>query len=196
LYWKLLSKGAATPRRKRIDKETRELIFRMVAENPTWGAPRIHGELLKLGFDISERTVSRSVERAPRNPDPAKRWLTFLQNHCEAIAAMDFFAVPTITFGLLYGFFIIGHDPPAHTALRCYQASDQLLGCTAITRGVSTRTSVSASNLRSRCEVRLRGRIRDCEEVSSFMRIRAGLSCKFKWLIYRRGTCNSSFVAI
>src|SRR5579859_926357 len=67
LYWKLLSKGAATPGRKRIDKETRELIFRMVAENPTWGAPRIHGELLKLGFDISERTVSRWVERAPRN---------------------------------------------------------------------------------------------------------------------------------
>ena len=82
----------------------------MVAENPTWGAPRIHGELLKLGFDISERTVSRWVKRAIRNPDPARRWLSFLRNHREAIAAMDFFTVPTLTFGVLYCFFVIGHD--------------------------------------------------------------------------------------
>jgi len=78
------------------------LIFRMVAENPTWGAPRIHGELLKLGFDVSERSVSRWIQRAPRDPDPVKRWLTFLRNHREAIAAMDFFTVPTLTFGVLY----------------------------------------------------------------------------------------------
>jgi len=82
----------------------------MVAENPTWGAPRIHGELLKLGFDLSETAVSRWVRRAPKVPDPAKRWLTFLQNHREAIAAMDFFTVPTLTFGILYCFFVIGHD--------------------------------------------------------------------------------------
>ncbi len=82
----------------------------MVAENPTWGAPRIHGELLKLGFEISERTVSRWVKRATHNPDPARRWLVFLRNHREAIAAMDFFTVPTLTFGVLYCFFVIGHD--------------------------------------------------------------------------------------
>jgi putative transposase len=82
----------------------------MAAENPTWGAPRIHGELLMLGFDLSEPTVSRWLRRAPRAPDPAKRWLTFLRNHREAIAAMDFFTVPTLTFGILYCFFIIGHD--------------------------------------------------------------------------------------
>jgi len=82
----------------------------MVAENPTWGAPRIHGELLKLGFDLSERSVSRWICRAPRNPDPLKRWLTFLSNHREAIAAMDFFTVPTLTFDVLYCFFVIGHD--------------------------------------------------------------------------------------
>jgi transposase InsO family protein len=82
----------------------------MVAENPTWGAPRIHGELHKLGFDISERTVSRWVQRANHNPDPAQRWLAFLRNHREAIAAMDFFTVPTLTFGVLYCFFVIGHD--------------------------------------------------------------------------------------
>jgi hypothetical protein len=82
----------------------------MVAENPTWGAPRIHGELLLLGFDVSERTISRWMKRAPRDPEPAKRWLAFLRNHREAIAAMDFFAAPTITFGVLYCFFVISHD--------------------------------------------------------------------------------------
>jgi transposase InsO family protein len=93
-----------------LTQELRDLIFRMVAENPTWGAPRIHGELLKLGFDISERTVSRWVKRANRDSDPARRWLAFLRNHREAIAAMDFFTVPTLTFGVLYCFFVIGHD--------------------------------------------------------------------------------------
>jgi transposase InsO family protein len=82
----------------------------MVAENPTWGAPRIHGELKLLSFDISERTVLRWMRRAPRNPEPAKRWTTFLANHREAIAAMDFFTVPTLTFGVLYCFFVISHD--------------------------------------------------------------------------------------
>ncbi len=82
-----------------------------------WGAPRIHGELLKLGFDLSEPTVSRWLRKAPRTPDPAQRWLTFLRNHREAIAAMDFFTVPTLTFGVLYCFFIIGHD--RRKILRC-----------------------------------------------------------------------------
>jgi hypothetical protein len=76
----------------------------MVAENPTWGAPRIHGELLKLGFDLSERSVSRWIRRAPRDADAVKQWLAFLRNHREAIAAMDFFTVPTLTFGVLYCF--------------------------------------------------------------------------------------------
>jgi len=79
----------------------------MVGENPTWGAPRIHGELLMLGFDVSERTIPRWMRRAPRDPEPPKRWLAFLHNHRKAIAAMDFFSVPTITFGVLYGFFVI-----------------------------------------------------------------------------------------
>jgi transposase InsO family protein len=82
----------------------------MIAENPTWGAPRIHGELLKLGFDLSERSVSRWIRRAPRDPDLVKQWLTFLRNHREAIAAMDFFTVPTLTFGVLYCFFVISHE--------------------------------------------------------------------------------------
>jgi transposase InsO family protein len=82
----------------------------MVAANSTWGAPRIHGELKMLGFDISERTVLRWMRKAPRSPDPARRWATFLSNHREAIAAMDFFTVPTLSFGVLYCFFVIAHD--------------------------------------------------------------------------------------
>jgi hypothetical protein len=109
-YWAWRSRTPHRVGRKAVSQEARELIFRMVVENPTWGAPRIHGELLMLGFDISERSVSRWMKRAPRNPDPAKRWLAFLRNHREAIAAMDFFTIPTLTFSILYCFFVIAHD--------------------------------------------------------------------------------------
>src|SRR5258706_13623 len=98
LYWKLISKVRRPVGRRQTSKEVQELIFRMVVENPRWGAPRIHGELLMLRFDVSERTISRWMKRAPRDPEPAKHWLAFLRNHREAIAAMDFFTVPTITF--------------------------------------------------------------------------------------------------
>jgi putative transposase len=110
LYWAWLSRTRWEGGRKPLSEESRELVVRMVAENPTWGAPRIHGELLQLGFDISERTVSRWINRAPKSPASARRWLSFLRNHREAIAAMDFFTVPTLTFGVLYCFFVIGHD--------------------------------------------------------------------------------------
>jgi putative transposase len=100
-YWRLISRVGKSAGRRRLAKEVRDLIFRMVAENPTWGAPRIHGELLMLGFDVSERTISRWMKRAPADPEPAKRWRAFLRNHRESIAAMDFFTVPTITFGVL-----------------------------------------------------------------------------------------------
>ena len=110
LYWTWLSRHKVRLGRKRISREIRDLISQMVAENPTWRAPRIHGELKMLGFDVSERTISRWIRRAPRNPEPAKRWLTFLRNHREAIAAMDFFTVPTLPFGVLYCFFVIAHD--------------------------------------------------------------------------------------
>jgi putative transposase len=109
-YWKVISRARKQVGRKRLPREVRDLIFRMVIENPTWGAPRIHGELLMLGFNVSERTISRWMRRAPKDPEPAKRWLTFLRNHREVIAAVDFFTVPTITFGVLYCFFVIGHD--------------------------------------------------------------------------------------
>src|SRR6266567_3517828 len=110
LYWAWISRRRVHAGRRCVSKELREFIFRMVAENPTWGAPRIHGELRMLGFDISERTVLRWMRRAPRSPEPAKRWAAFLSNHREAIAAMDFFTVPTLSFGVLYCFFVIAHD--------------------------------------------------------------------------------------
>jgi transposase InsO family protein len=110
LYWAWLSRHRPLGGRRPLRKELRDLVFRMVAENASWGAPRIHGELLKLGFEVSERTVSRWVKRALRNPDPVRPWLAFLRNHRDAIAAMDFFTVPTLTFGVLYCFFIISHD--------------------------------------------------------------------------------------
>src|ERR1700747_2910995 len=110
LYWSWISKARKPVGRKKLSTEVWELIFRMMAENPTWGAPRIHGELLMLGFDVSERTISRWMKRAPRDPEPVQRWRAFLANHRGAIAAMDFFTVPTITFGVLYCFFFIRPD--------------------------------------------------------------------------------------
>jgi putative transposase len=110
MYWRLISRVRRQVGRSPTPKEVRELILRMVVENPGWGAPRIHGELRMLGFELSERTISRWMKRTPRDPDRANRWLTFLRNHREVIAAMDFFTVPTITFGVLYCFFVISHD--------------------------------------------------------------------------------------
>jgi hypothetical protein len=110
LYWAWISRHRSQPGRKSTSRELCELIFRIVSENATWGSPRIHGELKMLGFDLSERTVLRWMRRAPRTPEPAKRWATFLQNHREVIAGMDFFTVTTLTFDVLYCFFVIAHD--------------------------------------------------------------------------------------
>jgi putative transposase len=83
----------------------------MKRQNPTWGAPRIHGELLLLGFDISEPTVSRYLQRLKRIPDESKasQWHAFLNNHREVTAALDFFTVPNLYFRTLYCFFVIEH---------------------------------------------------------------------------------------
>jgi putative transposase len=110
LYWKWLSRARSKGGRKRISEDIRTLIFRMVAENPTWGAPRIHGELLKLGFDVSEPTVSRWVRRAPRTPDPMKPWLTFLRNPSRGDCRDGLLYRADTDLGILYCFFVIGHD--------------------------------------------------------------------------------------
>ncbi len=86
------------------------MIRCLAAENPDWGAPKIHGELQKLGFVVSERSVARYLARVNRRGDPGKRWLAFLQNHREVIVAIAFFTAPTLTFQLLYCFFVIEHS--------------------------------------------------------------------------------------
>jgi transposase InsO family protein len=106
LYWRFISKKRGRPC---TNKEIRHLILRMAKENPTWGAPRIHGELLKLGYSVSERTVSRYLPRKTKDPRRTQNWRTFLENHRHAIAAMDFFTVPTATFRVLYVLFVIHH---------------------------------------------------------------------------------------
>jgi hypothetical protein len=102
--FRLFCRWRSRPRggRPKIIDEIRGLIRRLVADNPDWGAPKIHGELQKLGFVVSERTVARYLRRIRRRGDPAKRWRSFLQNHREVIVSFDFFTVPTITFKLLY----------------------------------------------------------------------------------------------
>src|SRR5262249_14546011 len=96
--------------RPRITQELRDLIVRLADENPDWGAPKIHGELQKLGFTVAERSVARYLHGIVRRGDSKRKWLAFLQNHREIIAAMDFFTVPTVTFRLLYCFFVIEHE--------------------------------------------------------------------------------------
>ena len=107
LFWKWKSRPSGG--RPKVSEEIRALIRRMAVENPSWGAPRIHGELLKIGFEIAERTVARDLRHARRRGDPARGWLAFLANHREVIVAMDFFTVPTLSFQLLYCFFVIEH---------------------------------------------------------------------------------------
>src|ERR1700751_3850672 len=91
-----------------VETELRALIRRISIENPLWGAPRIHGELLKLGFEVAQSSVTKYMVK--RRKPPSQGWRTFLRTHAPEIAAMDFFVVPTIGFGLLYGFVIVRID--------------------------------------------------------------------------------------
>ncbi len=107
LYWRSLSK----PRkggRPRIDPDIQDLIRRMAHDNPGWGAPRILSELLLLGYTVSQATVAKYMPKT-RKP-PSQTWRTFLTNHVPDIAAIDFFTVQTLTFGVLYGFLVLRHD--------------------------------------------------------------------------------------
>jgi transposase InsO family protein len=101
--WKSLNRAG----RPKVDHELRDLIRRMGRENPLWGAPRIHGELLMLGFEVAQSTVSKYMVRGRR--PPSQSWKTFLQSHAEAIAAIDMCVVPTLTFERLFVFVVLGH---------------------------------------------------------------------------------------
>ena len=102
-YWRWKSRSLGG--RPQIDAELRALIRRMSVENPLWGAPRIHGELLKLGFEVAQSSVAKYMVK--RRGPPSQGWRTFLRNHAPDIAAMDLFVVPTIGFDLLYVLVIV-----------------------------------------------------------------------------------------
>jgi putative transposase len=104
LYWRWRSRSGRRP----IARETRKLIREMCLANQLWGAPRIHGELLKLGIEISQATVAKYMLRRPRYPSPT--WRTFLRNHALGIAAIDMFIVPSATFLLLFVMLVLAHD--------------------------------------------------------------------------------------
>ena len=104
-YWRW--KSRTRPGRPRVERELRDLIRRMSEENPLWGAPRIHGELLKLGFKVAESTVSKYM--IGRRRPPSQTWKTFLRNHAEAIAAINLCVVPTLTFERLFAVLVLGH---------------------------------------------------------------------------------------
>jgi transposase InsO family protein len=105
VFWRWKTRNRAG--RPKIDRGLRDLIRRISAENPLWGASRIHGELLMLGCEVAQSTVSKYMLRR-RNP-PSQSWKTFLRNHGEAIAAIDMCVVPTATFELLFAFLVLGH---------------------------------------------------------------------------------------
>jgi hypothetical protein len=104
-YWRWKSRNRVG--RPRIDRGLRDLIRRMNQENPLWGASRIHGELLMLGYQVAQSTVSKYIRRGRR--PPSQRWKTFLRNHADAIAAIDLCVIPTVTFDLLFAFLVLGH---------------------------------------------------------------------------------------
>ena len=105
-YWRWKSRSPGG--RPQIETDLRALIRQMSIENPLWGAPRIHGELLKLGFEVAQSSVAKYMVK--RRGPPSQGWSTFLRNHAPDIAAMDLFVVPTIGFDLLYAFIIIRLD--------------------------------------------------------------------------------------
>ena len=107
LFWTWKSRRRK-PGRPPVSREIRHLVRRMSRENTRWGAPRIHGELLKLGFSISQAAVSKYMVRYPS--PPSQSWRTFLTNHADCLASIDFFVVPTATFHLLFGFIVLHHE--------------------------------------------------------------------------------------
>jgi putative transposase len=105
-HWTMLS-ARPTAGRPPVNAEIKALVTRMAAANPLWGAPRIHGELLRLGIDVSERTVSRLMPK--RRPLPSQTWRTFLANHVRDLVSLDFFTVPTARLRVLFVLVVLAH---------------------------------------------------------------------------------------
>jgi putative transposase len=122
LYWSWRSRHPQG--RPSVSKEVIDLIRKMSLANPRWGAPRIHGELLKLGLEIAESTVAKYMVR--RRKPPSQTWRTFLANHSKTLVSSDFFVVPTAFFKVFFVFVILSHDRrrPVHVAVTEYPTSE------------------------------------------------------------------------
>jgi transposase InsO family protein len=122
LYWSWKSRHPQG--RPSVSREVIDLIRKMSFANPRWGAPRLHGELLKLGFEVSEATVAKYMARDRRAP--SQTWRTFLTNHAKNIVSADFFVVPTVFFRVLFVFVILSHDRrrPIHVAVTEHPTSE------------------------------------------------------------------------
>jgi hypothetical protein len=145
LYWRWKSRPRGG--RPQIEADLRALIRRMSIENPLWGAPRIHGELLKLGFEVAQSSVAKYMVK--RRGSPSQGWRTFLCNHAPDIAAMDLFVVPTIGFDLLYAFVVVRLDCRALVWINVTASPSAELGCAPDHRSISLERGSALPDPRS-----------------------------------------------
>ena len=144
--WKSRSLGG----RPQIETDLRALIRRMSVENQLWGAPRIHGELLKLGFEVAQSSVAKYMVK--RRGPPSQGWRTFLRNHAPDIAAMDLFIAPTIGFDLLYAFVIVRLDPETSSSMTSQtHEPDGRMDCASNNGGISLGRCPQYSIPKSEC---------------------------------------------
>ena len=150
LFWRMKSRrGVGRPK---IPAETLALIREMSKANVLWGAPRIHGELLKLGIDVSQSTVAKYM--AKRAGPPSQAWKTFLKNHADGIAAIDLFVVPTVGFKLLFGLVVLDHGRRRDTAYRGDTSSNIAVDCAPNRRGISMGGGAGVPSSGSGCLIR------------------------------------------
>jgi len=140
--WKIRRGRSGRPK---VPGEVRVLIRTMSRENPLWGAPKIHGELLKLGIDIGETSVSKYMVR--RRRPPSQTWRAFLENHMKSMVSVDFFTAPTVRFQILYVFLVLAHEWRVHHSFRGHGTSNCGMDGATDARSVSMaeRTTVSAA---------------------------------------------------
>ena len=153
LYWRWKSRPRG-PGRPRIPRAVQELIRQMCRANPTWGAPRIHGELLKLGITIAEATVGHYMVRC--RPPPSQTWRTFLTNHVSQLVSVDFFVVPTFTFRVLFVFVVLAHDRRQILHVHVPRAPDGRVDGPTDPQCVPLGHSATVSAARSRRDLRRR----------------------------------------
>src|SRR2546428_102584 len=151
-YWTKLS-SRPTGGRPAVNAELKALVTRMAAANPLWGAPRIHGELLKLGIDVAERTVSRLIPK--RRTPPSQTWRTFLTNHVRDLVSIDFFTVPTAGLRVLFVLVVLARPPSAaHRPIQRDRAPHRALDGAADRGRLSERQRTILSPARSRPSLR------------------------------------------